>query len=116
MARGGKITRNSVASAIVAATLLFALLLWRRDAAPRLERATGALSPPVGMFNPVTGTVTPGQPRAASPAVGPAIVPPPAPDARRALEQSMSGAKIPLETEWQNGEVAPDAGIRQRLP
>jgi hypothetical protein len=112
MPRGGKITRNSVASAIVAATLLFALLLWRRDAAPRLERATGALSPPVGMFNPVTGTVTPGQARAVSPAVGPAIVPPPAPDARAALEQPMSGALIRVETDWQGSELAPDAGPR----
>ena len=94
MASGGRITRNSVASAIVAATLLFVLLIWRRDAAPRLERATGALSPPVGMFNPVTGTVTPsGEARVVSPSVGPAIVPPPATEAQRRSRRTMTEAR-----------------------
>jgi hypothetical protein len=111
MAGGGKITRNSVASAIVAATLLFALLLWRRDAAPRLERATGALNPPVGMFNPVTGTVTPpAEARVVSPTVGPAIVPPPPPGAQRALERSRIWATTRLETARQRAEPTPDAG------
>ena len=108
MASGGRITRGSIASAVVAAALLFALLVWRRDAAPRLERATRALSPSVGVFNPVTGGVaSPGEARSVSPSVGPAIVPPPATEAQRRSREAAAAARSPAQS-W----PAADAGAR----